>query len=547
MLLSRLLRFTRPLYALLPLVLGKDNSNYAVRGQVNNSVTFSGKPIRSDTTRHLHNRLSLLMPNIALPIKVADVRYKKSPIKTLSGLGVRLDEDKRNNLEDNFPSTGELVVKGQKMDFSIYAFKAGKRETYAGEEGIIFTVHGQTHGYLTKYFFERKTVGMNYLSDSILVIMDCSKIDRRKQEDLFMNSRDRLGGGPLQSDIERQLEDIIKNHQGLRALRERRRREAVKNKLKDSKPLADILQNIIKKSPSLLRLFKQGTRIKNPFKLTGVTEQKKYKGKKFPTYFKLVKAYSNKNPKLCHINMRFRIQYETDAENDYFNRDKDPGKLTLKIYGTFIEDYSLNLWNGLATLTIGIPQGSKIGNILCFKTEVVDVARVEPFSGDFSIKIDQPQKKIEGNNGKRKKSPSTKSGKDRQKPTYLDIPNPLEIRRNEWEKYGFDEKSALKVKYAGEESGYDFFINMDNVYLQLEIKEDNKIDPKLMEARFKFGMILLGISLLNYDEKRKKLEEVDSKKDEDTSIYKKISTFSEAISPTLLPMIASLGELELED
>ena len=503
--------------------------------------------LRSDITRHLHNRLSLLMPNIALPIKVADVRYKKSPIKTLSGLSVRLDEDKRNNLEDDFPSTGELVVKGQKMDFSIYAFKAGKRETYAGQEGIIFTIHGQTHGYLTKYFFERKTVGMNYLSDSILVIIDCSKIDRRKQEDLFMNSRDRLGSGPLQSDIERQLEDIIKNHQGLKALRERRRREVVKNKLKDSKPLADVLQNIIKKSPSLLSLFKQGVRIKNPFKFTDVTEQEKFKGKIFPTYFTLAKEYSNKNPKFCHINMRFRIQYETDAENDYFNRDKDPGKLTLKTDETFIEDYSLNLWNGLATLTIGIPQGSKIGDILCFNAEVVDVTRVEPFSGEFFIKIDQPQKKSEGNKGKRKKPPSTKSGKDRQKPTYLDIPNSIEIRRDEWEKHGFDEKSALKVEYAGEELGYDFFINMDNVYLQLEIKDNYKIDPKLMESRFEYGMILLGISLLNYDEKRNKIKEADSKKDEDISIYEKISMFSEAISPTLLPMIASLGDLELED
>ena len=88
---------------------------------------------------------------------------------------------------------------------------------------------------------------------------------------------------------------------------------------------------------------------------------------------------------------------------------------------------------------------------------------------------------------------------------------------------------------------------MDNVYLQLEIKDNYKIDPKLMEARFEYGMILLGISLLNYDEKGNKIKEADSKKDEDISIYEKISMFSEAISPTLLPMIASLGDLELED
>ena len=41
------------------------------------------------------------------------------------------------------------------------------------------------------------------------------------------------------------------------------------------------------------------------------------------------------------------------------------------------------------------------------------------------------------------------------------------------EKYGFDKESALKVKDSGEE-GYDFFVNMDNVYLLTEIKGNTK-------------------------------------------------------------------------
>jgi len=502
--------------------------------------------LRSDATRHLHNRLSLLMPDIALPIKIADTRFKKSPIKTLSGLSVRLDEDKRENLEDGFPGSGEMTVEGQKMDYSIYAFKAGKRETYATEEGIIFTVNGQTHGALPRYFFERKSVSMSYLSDSILVIVNCSKIDRRMQEDLFMNSRDRLGGGPLQSKIERQMEDIIKNHQGLRALREKRRREDIENKLQDSKPLADVLENIIKKSPSLSSLFMQGVRIKNPFKLVGVTEQEKFKGRTFPSYFKLSKQYTKEKPKICPINRRFRIQYETDAENDYFKRDKEPGEFILKIGGVPIKDYSLNLWDGFATLTIGIPQGAKIDDILCFQTEVADISRVEPFLSKFCVKIDKPQKKTNGGNGGRKKPSGDDTGKNREKPTYLDIPNTFEVRRNEWEKHKFDEKSALRVVDAGEEAGYDFYINMDNIYLQMEIKENSKIEPKLLEARFKYGMVLLGISLLDFDSKSKKDKKETLQENDSTSIYEKIAMFSKAISPTLLPMIVSLGDLEIE-
>lgn len=510
--------------------------------------------LKSNVRFDLFYRLSLLLPNIALPITLCERRdYNDKDGKTrdmkivMSGLSVRLDEDKRDNLEDDFPSTGELNAKSQKMDYSIYAFRKDKRRTYSGNEGIVFTVNGQSHGFLPKSFFERKSVGMSYLADSILILVDCSKMEKRKQEDLFMNSRDRLSGGPLQDEIEQQLEDIIKNHQGLRALRERRRREDIKNKLQDSRPLADVLENIIKKSPSLSSLFTQGVRIKNPFNFAGVTGKGKFRGKEFPTYFKLVKEYTKEKPKSCPINnKRFRIQFETDAENDYFNRDKEPGELTLKINGNSIEDYSLNLWNGLATLNIGLLVSTKIGDILCLKTEVIDISRIEPFPNEFCIKIEEQQERNGSKGGERKKPSSKERGEDRQKPTYLDIPNAWEVRRNEWERHNFDEKSALKVVDAGEETGYDFYINMDNVYLQMEIKENIKIDPKLLEARFKYGMVLLGISLLDFEEKRKKVEKTTSQENEGVSIFEKISQFSRAVSPTLLPMISSLGDLEIE-
>jgi len=176
---------------------------------------------------------------------------------------------------------------------------------------------------------------------------------------------------------------------------------------------------------------------------------------------------------------------------------------------------------------------------------VVDPTRIEPFSDEFCIEVYKAVKKINGKNGGRKKPSSQETGEDRQKPTYLDIPNAVEIRRNEWEKHKFDGTSALRVLYAGEERGYDFYINMDNVYLQMEIKGNTKSDPKLLEARFKYGMVLLGISLLDFDNKTKKAKKVFSQKNEDISIQDKIFLFSKAVSPTLLPMISSLGSLEL--
>ncbi len=216
-----------------------------------------------------------------------------------------------------------------------------------------------------------------------------------------------------------------------------------------------------------------------------------------------------------------------------------------------MRDYSLNLWNGLATLTISIPSDAEIDDILCFRVEISDINQVNPFSSKFCIQVFKEQKN--GNsNGNRKNPPSDKAGKDRQKESYLDLPNIMEIRKEDWDKedykdFNFDQNSALKVRSTGEENGYDFFINMDNVCLKTEMKGSAKIEPALLEARYRYGMVLLGISILDFEENRqkKKKEGVESDKN-GLSIYDKISLFTEAISPALLPMITSLGSSEFE-
>jgi len=555
---NEILSFTADKLKLLPGTYPEVFGNFLESGTYIKLYEYEiGPGLRSVVRLDLYYRLSLLMPDVALPIRIFERRKYSEKLKsfeiTLAGLSVRLDEDKSENLEIEFqtPSTGEMTVEGQKLDYSIYVFKKGRKENYAKKEGVVFSINGQTHGFLTKIFFEHKSVGMSYLSDSILVTIDCSKISRRKQEELFMPSRDRLAETSFRFSIEKELEDIIKNHSGLRELQNRRRKELIEDKLHDSKPLADVLENIIKKSPTLSNLFLRGVRIKNPFIMEGVAKQEEFKGKEFPTYFKLVKNFTKDNPKICHLNRKFRIQYETDAENNYFNRDKDPGELILKFNGEATRDYSLNLWNGLATLTISIPESAKIGDILCFDMRVSDINRIESFTSQFCIKVSKEQES-NGSGGGRKKPPSNKKGDDRQRESYLDLPNVIDIRKENWGKedyreFGFNEFSALKVRSAGEGNGYDFFINMDNSCLKTEMKGITKIEPMILEARYRYGMVLLGISILDFEENRTKNKKKSSESnDNGISIYDQISLFTEAVSPTLLPMIASLGSSEFE-
>lgn len=360
-----------------------------------------------------------------------------------------------------------------------------------------------------------------------------------------MNSRDRLRSGDLRSNIEEQLSDLIRNHPGLKELRERRRREDIENKLEDSKPLADVIETILQKSPTLSNLFLNGVRLPNPFSVIKAKSQDEYSGKRFPSYFKLIKAFDENNPKKSPINTRARIQYKTDVENDYFYRDSDPGNFILKLNGENIKNFSVNLWNGIATLNIELPEFSKPGMLLNFQSEVNDISRVEPIIEGFFILVEDKIKKTSGKPGDRKPPSSEQEGDDIEKTSYLDLPNVIEVYQDEWERYEFDRNSSLKVIDSGEDV-YDFFVNMDNIHLLTEKKFNTKIADKLLDARYKYGMVLLGIALLNdYKNSQNNPQNVDDL--DESNIYDKIIYVSKAISPILLPLIAGLGDLHEEE
>ena len=125
--------------------------------------------------------------------------------------------------------------------------------------------------------------------------------------------------------------------------------------------------------------------------------------------------------------------------------------------------------------------------------------------------------------------------------SYLDLPNVIEIRRDDWTDHDFNELSVLDVVNTGE-GDYDFFINLDNIHLLTELKIKSKIDDDLLIARYKYGMVLVGIALLKDYAIDK--DESSDEPNGDNDINSKIRYFTKVLSPILLPMIDSLGSLE---
>ncbi len=503
----------------------------------------------------LLSRMELLLPEPALPVRLHECRdYKGSAGSfdtTLTGISVRLSDDKAKNMEEGFPCSFQLKVRGQDLVGNIYAFKKDKAKTYRKNEGIIFVINGQTHATIGATFFKNKSVGLGYIDEDLLVQIDCSALDRRAQEELFMNSRDRLcEDSDLKKEIQEALADELKHHVALRELNNRRRHEEISQKLENDKPLEDILKNIFKGSPTLSNLFLKGERISSPFHVKGKdTKDLPYEGKKFPTYFRFKgKPTNHALVRNCYLNIgKVRLYFETDVENLYFSRPSHRGKLEVfrnhDGKKTPLADFTPSLSKGLASLTIPLPSDTKIGEVINLEILVSDDTSVEPFTNHCQLTV-QSEKIIKHGPPRPPKPPGPDDGKDRLIPSGIALPNVQWVKR--------EEQDALIIKpsrQADEQNEdapgrvvYDFFVNEDNLYLQNELKHAKK-NVEILKNRFKYGMVLLGLGLL-YDEEKNPIAKNEQSSGNEADITTKVATFTRAIAPILLPMIGALGALD---
>ncbi|NLW15280.1 MAG: hypothetical protein GX038_03370 [Erysipelothrix sp.] len=435
--------------------------NYSLPGGLKSNILFD-----------LTYRLSMLIPELAHPIRIRECRnYKGHTLETtLSGLVTRLIDDRANNLEDGFPSSETFHIDGQPFKCAIYVFKSGKSANYREKEGILYVVNGQTHATVGESFFNR--VNLSYLADSILVLVDCSLVDVQYREDMFMNSRDRLRRGDFVKKIEDQIEEMLKNHQGLKELNHERREAKVKARLEDDKPLKDVLQEIINKSPVLSQLLIRGNKISNPFNLNKKSGRgDEFKGKKHPTYFNSVgKIHDGCLCRSVPINHDFQIKFETDVVNDYFSRPDEQGEFFLELNGQMKPELikHLGLFNGIATLTAKLPEEVQVNQELIFETSLSDEYIPSKFKNEIRVVTEAPQDKSSGKSGSRIQPPGKTRSKDRETPSSVGIPTIIEIYKNGWESVGMNEESGLNLMKVDESS--DYFVNMDNKYLLTELK-----------------------------------------------------------------------------
>ena len=516
-------------------------------------------------------KLEALLPQIALPVRIHECRKhfgagksgKGSFDTNIAGLTVRIEKGKGNNLEVD-PWDVPFCVHELNFKARIYVFKKGKAATYLKNQGIVFSINGQTHGTIKRAIFGRKKVGLNRIGKDLFVLVDCSEISVDAREDLFMSSRDRLSEGELRRAIEKQLEEILANDSELKNLQEERRSKEQSEKLSNEKPLEEVLNNILKSSPTLSSLFLKGQRLNMP-KNKGQNQYQQngggkenldgngsnegsnaFIGRKHPTYIRFQKAPNSElYERNCEQGRMVRITLETDAENGYFTRADNAGRYQLDILsgklGSKEISHSADLHNGLIQWSISLPNDVVIGEELEFLLSVNDAVLLAPLERRLKVKV---KPKSAQKPGPRKDQERRGDGKGSSKsltPTGMKLPKYIKVKEgdNNWNEHDFDINSGccLMRDLVDDEYEATFYINVDNINLQNEIK--NSKAPSLDEAKYIYGNVLIGLSLI-YDYEKNDDDDEDILQSDTIKV-------SRALSPFLIPMINYLGGLSEND
>ena len=509
--------------------------------------------------RGLLRRLEVLLPDIALPVRIHECRAlggakARSFANSLVGLTARLQGAKEGTLEHGFPSSSTVTVGGSTMPVRIYAFQPGKAETYRANEGIIFTVNGQTHGHLDSRFFNRRRVGMSRLAKSLLVVVESSQLPTDYREDLFMTSRDRFSGGSLWKELEDQLEDMIGKHSGLLELRNRRQQEAVSERLRDSEPLAKALDSVLKSSPTLSRVLLAGNRLGVPHRPRKEGRRKKpsvFRGKRHPTYWRFhQKRDGYRLVRDAELGRRCRMRFETDVENNYLDRAREPGSYDVEVVDGPVKHiaHNLNLHDGIANWSLTLPSEElSVGDRLVLRCSVTDVTLTLPFVAECEIRVIAPRKKKKkGKKGKRLTKPNSPNG-DRGGEGGMALPEVIPVAKDDsnWIQHGFDEHTGCIVFDDGSTNGnkprYTFLVNTDNRYLRTEMKYSSE-PADIVREKYICGNVLVGLAILNDSTPSRGALGDDGDEPDRLAL---VANTTRVLSPVLLPMINISEALDL--
>lgn len=475
-----------------------------------------GPDLRSQAKFSFINKLNSLLPNPVVPAKIYEMRSKYNAqgyVQVLKGLETKIESNKADLLwgSEDF----RVNISNENFSGTIYAFKKynddGTRfRPKRYENGVLFTLNGQTNAKISNSFFETKGLKFNNIKSFVLVILDCSKLSNQAIEDIFSPDREKIKEGTLTKELKEELRTVIKDS-FLGEFQNEMRKKEIEDIINNNKEVESILDKVLSKNPKLADYLNFGKRFSNPFDRGSV--KGKYESNVFPTFFRLSKKFEEDSPKNVEDTRSFVVKFETDAANDYFSRPSDPGTIKFFENDEDISNKSGIRWQGRdGVWQLYMPPMQT--DFVKYKVEISDVTRQDPFSNVFFCKRVDFKEKEPHSHSPRKHRGRTK-----------DMPMIKEISRQDYSNFDYkvDDKDAMWVEEAQDENNI-FYLNMDNKYLLSYLRNVKDSEIELVKAHFKGAFLLVSMSLI---------QEYGSEERE-TNLLDYTKNINRALSPIML-------------
>jgi hypothetical protein len=511
---------------------------------------------KATATTEARYELEKFLHSLPLPFRITETRAYKANYysTTLAGISASINpedaEEGKTKFEKDFsPAYGELNLPNiGRLPYQLFLLREGRQkndgtwapyDTRRFPHGISFTLNGQVHGELPANFIT-STLRFDYLSGYLLVSVDCTEMDPSVRENFIMASRDRVRRNEVYDEIQTKLKEELSVHPGLRQHNALRKRKALEETLSDENKTVDFFQALLKSDPSLANLLGSGTNLVSG---AGPTSVEPFVGRKFPSYFRIIKEPKDGLVKTCPLNRAVRVDFETDAENEYFYRPDSPGSILMDPPNLCI---SSHLWNGKFSTRFQMPFDAKIGDLVPMAITVTDIEREttgNPLCSKLTLRgapqtEDQPIRP--GESGRH--NGTKRNGGGKQGPV-LALPQIKEVRRVDWEKplFNFDEFSALKITHD-DGAGYIFYINIENTFLLTELSRTKEEEKPLVKFWFLYGITLAALGMLQ--EQRRASEDDENNRDcekgGDPADLTSIGKHSAGIARVIIPIVRRL-------
>jgi len=428
-----------PSFPITELELGLENRKFKT-GTVIKLYNYQFPSGYSAFSQELNQSVNEYLFRPALPILTKDKKERypnnKVLVNNAFGLSRRLASEEKDYLEEKFSEEFEDSLIG-KLKVTCFVFKRKVKEFdakrtkqviqdryFKNRMSVMFTMNGQIHGHYTTEFITR-SLKMNLLKSYLLIHVECTEINYGFRKELFMASRDRLKEGEETQHLRKFLASQLgKAGSRLREI-ERIRKQAVN--IDSSLDTKDLIKNLSRDMPlnsDLMKLLNQTFKLDQfdvnapkkekpkPKKEKKQRDEFKFNPERFPTFLRLDKT---KEGEIKTIEIpkggEKRLTFNTDVENEYFDRLDEPGELQVTILGPeeefdaqdgkrerkkpSAESKVLNVAksspdNGKIKIAIGAPEEMEVGD----KREVMVSLSGPggPFEQNFFIKIAEKQK-----------------------------------------------------------------------------------------------------------------------------------------------------------